>query len=68
MSLIHQEQLLAWTGYPSEGYLERWLKDNHIPYKRGNGGRICTTEEAINKALDGEKPRGTWARDGAKTQ
>lgn len=68
MSLVTQEKLMEWTGYPSEGYLERFLKENHIPYTRGNRGRICTTEEAINKALEGDRPRGTWARDEEKTQ
>jgi len=68
MSVINQEQLLEWTGYPSEGYLVSWLENNHVPYWRGNHGRVCTTEEAINEALKGRKPRGTWERSGARTQ
>lgn len=65
--ILHEEQLLEWTGYSKSGYLESWLQDRQIPYFRGAGRRICTTTEAINEALKdhsdlGNNQGGTFER------
>lgn len=52
MAIIQQEVLLEATGYEQPGSLERWLRDNRIRFYIGKGGRIWTTEFAINAALN----------------
>ncbi len=42
-SIIQEPELMAATGYDHRGHLERWLKDNKVPYYRGRAGVIFTT-------------------------
>lgn len=51
MTLVTQDDLMAWSGYSTRAALERFLKENNIPYYYGKGGKICTTAEAINRPL-----------------
>lgn len=52
-ALLKQPDLLAWTGYKRPADLEKWLKDNRIPYRRGRGGELLTTQAAVDAALLG---------------
>lgn len=60
-ALLKQPALLDWTGFKRPADLEKWLKDNHIPYRRAKGGELVTTQAAIDAALiganDAAKPK-----------
>ena len=43
------------TGYKTAGRVESWLQDNHVPYFIGKKGKVFTTIDKINDALDGVK-------------
>jgi hypothetical protein len=49
--LLNTEQLKAWCGYERKADIERWLRENRIPWRRGKNGELCTTLEAINDSL-----------------
>lgn len=51
--LLDEDALKAWSGYSQRARLEEWLRERKIPYTRGQGGRICTTQAAIDAALMG---------------
>lgn len=52
-TLIPEDSLKDWSGYRRRSDLEAWLRERHIPYTYGKGGRICTTEAAVTAALGG---------------
>lgn len=61
--LVSQEQLLEWTGYTRPGDVENFLRKHHVTWFPGKRGQICTTMDAINKALELEgKINGTQAK------
>jgi len=55
--LVNSEQLKAWCGYERRADIERWLRENRIPWRRGKGGEICTTVDAINESLKDNQRR-----------
>lgn len=52
-ALLKQPDLLEWTGYKRPADLENWLKENRIPYRKGKGGELVTTQAAVDAALLG---------------
>jgi hypothetical protein len=50
---IAEDQLKEWLGIKQRTRLMRALHDMRIPYVLGAGGRICTTQGAIDSALYG---------------
>jgi hypothetical protein len=50
-TLIHEDQLMEWTGHKRRDALVNWLRQAGIPYLLGAKGRICCTAEAINLPL-----------------
>lgn len=50
-SALAPEDLERLTGYKRQGDLEKWLRQNGVPFFRGQGGRVWTTLEACNAAL-----------------
>ena len=52
MRLIHEKELMEWSGYKRRDSLMSWLRANHIPFMQGREGRICVTSEAINLPLN----------------
>jgi hypothetical protein len=51
--LITEDQLQEWLGIKQRTRLMRTLRELKIPYALGGGGRICTTQSAIDQALVG---------------
>ena len=51
--LVSEKDLKAWLDYKNPGDVEKWCKNNRVPYAYGKGGTICTTVSAINNALFG---------------
>ena len=51
--LITEDQLQEWLGIKQRTRLMRTLQELKIPYVFGGGGRICTTQGAIDRALSG---------------
>lgn len=51
--LLQQDHLLEWTGFRRPGDLEKWLRENGVPYRRGRGGRLITTQAAVDAVLIG---------------
>ena len=49
--LLDEANLMAWSGHAQRVRLEKWLKEQRIPYRYGKGGRIITTLAAVNAAL-----------------
>lgn len=49
--LVSEKELLEWTGFSRPADVERLLRNNHIPWLPGKGGKICTTMKAIEQAL-----------------
>ena len=49
--LLSEEKLLNWTGYRRSGDLINWFEQNKIPYCRAKGGRVVTTQSAIDSAF-----------------
>lgn len=49
--LLKTEQLSDWCGYTRKADIERWLRENGIAWRRGKGGEICTTLQAVNESL-----------------
>lgn len=54
--LLNTEQLSRWCGYTRKADIERWLRENGIAWRRGKGGEICTTLDAVNESLHKRKP------------
>lgn len=54
--LLKQDELKEWLGFKRPGDLEKWLRDNRVPFFYGKGGSICTTDDAINSRLIGKQP------------
>jgi hypothetical protein len=52
-TLITEDQLQEWLGIKQRTRLMRALQELKIPYVLGGGGRICTTQGAIDQALVG---------------
>jgi hypothetical protein len=52
-TLISEDQLQDWLGIKQRTRLMRTLQELKIPYILGGGGRICTTQGAIDSALTG---------------
>lgn len=50
-SLIREEGLLEWLGYSRRGDALKWLDEHGVPYWFGKGGRICTTQTAIDTVM-----------------
>jgi hypothetical protein len=50
-NLLTEKELMAWLECTQRAALERYLRRNGIPVIYGNGGKICTTLQAINEAL-----------------
>lgn len=48
--IIREPELLAATGYEHRGHLERWLRENRVPYFRGRAGVIFTTARLLDSA------------------
>jgi hypothetical protein len=55
-NLITEEQLQEWLNTKQRTRLMRALQELKIPYVLGGGGRICTTQGAIDGALTGAVP------------
>lgn len=59
-SALAPEDLERLTGYKRQGDLEKWLRQNGVLFFRGQGGRVWTTVDAVNRALGlthtGEQP------------
>lgn len=55
--LIMQEDLMRWLGWEQPARIERFLLKHGIPYFHGKGGRLCTTQAAIDSRLVKEVPR-----------
>lgn len=51
--LLNSEQLSAWCGYSRAADIERWLRENGIPWRRGKQGEPCTTLAAVTQSLLG---------------
>ena len=49
-NIIREPELLAATGYEHRGHLERWLRENRVPYFRGRAGVIFTTARLLDSA------------------
>lgn len=47
---VHEPELLAATGYEHRGHLERWLRENRVPYFRGRRGALFTTTRLLESA------------------
>ena len=45
--IIREPELMEATGYDHRGHLERWLRNNHVPYFRGRGGALFTTQRLL---------------------
>lgn len=50
-ALIREEQLLDWLGYTRRFDAMKWLDEHGVPYWYGRGGRICTTQAAIDTVM-----------------
>jgi hypothetical protein len=50
-SLIREEGLLEWLGYSRRSDAMKWLDEHGVPYWYGRGGRICTTQAAIDTVM-----------------
>ena len=48
---VTQDELSEWCGHKKRGHIQRWLEENRINYFCGNKKRLCTTTEAIERAL-----------------
>ena len=51
INLIHEPDLMEWSGYKRRDALVQWLRTNGIPYMLGNKGRVCVTADAVNLPL-----------------
>lgn len=49
-NIIREPELMAATGYEHRGHLERWLRENRVPYFRGRAGVIFTTARLLDSA------------------
>lgn len=56
-SFVTQEELTEFTGYHRRGDIQRWLEQNNIGYFFGKKRKICTTMDAINRALNKEEDK-----------
>lgn len=54
-ALVTEDQLKAWSGYKQRGKLESWLRQKRIPFTHGKGNKLISTQEAVDRALAGEK-------------
>ena len=45
--IIDEGALKAATGYERRGDVERWLRDNKVPYYRGRKGALFTTARLL---------------------
>lgn len=52
---ITEERLKELFGYKNRATLVRHMKNCHIPYYIGQGGRIWTTQAALDSPLLGKK-------------
>jgi hypothetical protein len=52
-ALITQDELQEWLNIKQRTRLMRKLQELKIPYVLGGGGRICTTQKAIDSGLTG---------------
>lgn len=52
--LVSEESLLEWLGYSRRADAMRWLEEHGISYWLGKGGRICTTQAAVDAAIVAE--------------
>ena len=52
--LLTESELCEWLGFQRRSALEKWMRQQGIPIIYGKQGRICTTLEAVNKAIIGE--------------
>ncbi len=53
---VSQEELSEFCGYHRRGDIQRWLEQNNIEFFFGKKRKICTTTEAIERALRKEEP------------
>ncbi len=56
--LLTEESLMEWSGYQRRADIMHWLDDRGIPYWLGKGGRICTTQAAVDAAMLQEAVKG----------
>ena len=54
-SLLNEEQLKKWLGYKRRCDIESWLSDRRINWYRAGGGKIVTTQAAIDQAFNTEQ-------------
>ena len=54
MNLITEDDLKSWTGYTRRADIENWLREQRIPFVFGKQNRLCTTQDAIDRALSGD--------------
>ena len=52
--LIDESELRRVTGYKQRSAIKEHLKSNGIPFRVGQGGRIWTTQSAIDATLSGK--------------
>lgn len=56
-ALVTEKELQEWLGIKQRTRLMKTLRDAKIPYMFGGGGRICTTQGAIDQSLFGANPK-----------
>ena len=63
-SALAPEDLERLTGYQRQGDIEKWLRQNGVPFFRGRAG-VWTTLDAVNQALglNGNRPRAASPAD-----
>ncbi|MBN6743020.1 hypothetical protein JKG47_21535 [Acidithiobacillus sp. MC6.1] len=50
-ALISEEALLDWLGYSRRADALRWMDEQGVGYWLGKGGRLCTTQAAVDAAI-----------------
>jgi len=55
--LLNTDDLRQWLGYKRTADIIKWLERNNVPWRRGSGDQICTTLDAVSKAIEGGEQR-----------
>jgi hypothetical protein len=58
MQLLRQEDLEQWTGYQRRADIERFLRKTGISFTYGKNNKICTTQHAVDSALNPKDDNG----------
>lgn len=54
-ALLTETDLKEWTGFQRRSDVERLLRKHNIPVIYGRDGQVCTTLDALNKTILGDK-------------